>query len=576
MADYAVTVVDGRVVVQPFGSGLLSPLVAAAESARDDAEAAQAAAEAAADEVQAASAAVAIAASAVYRSNLFDPTAATDGFIVNQATGADQASAGFYLSDFIPVTPGEDYTLTLGVTIAYYETADVADFVSGETGGAFPYTAAMTVTVPADCYFMRVCGRTATNAVTAYMVNPGPDLSDHYIAFGEVIDGDKIKPGTVLDSALAISPRQWLTNPHYLKNMRRAIFARVMGDSGQIKINAYGDSYSDGVSYWVLPVLDALASYTGGRYANTGLGYGGAGWIGFAYSATTGSFKGNVLSFRYSVARTGTWTDSYSGQIYSPDTGAATTTTAGDEYTVVSVSGSNPVCTGVKLVYAGATGAIRYRWNAGSWIDVTLSASAGQHILDLTSVPATATWTLEIEHVSGTFTPCGLLPISAANGVILNKLASSGCPIRDLALADDTAMEASIAMFDPDLVTLGTPINDRIATRTVAQFKADCLTHIQRVRSAAPAADILLFCPAEIIGTFTAPTRMQDYADVMRELAHEQRCAFIDFQMLFGEAYADYANGSDFPALDAPGIHPANPFGTRLFADAFMRALTVS
>ncbi len=561
MADVSLTVQDNRVVVQPFGSDLLTPLVAAAEAAQAAAEAAQAAAEDAAT-------------AGVYRRNLFDKDAATDGFIVNTATGAPQASAGFYISDFIPVTAGEDYTLSIGVTVGFYD--DEQTFLESDNGGAFPYTAPFTTTAPTGAEFMRVCGRTAAVAVANYMVNPGTSLADPYVAYDQVLDGAAIMPATVPESAFAISPRQWLTNPHYLKNIRRAIWSRVMGDSGQIKICTYGDSYSDGVSYWTLGVIDALAAYTGGRYGNTGLGYAGAGWIGFAYSSTTSAFKGNVVTSRYSVARTGTWTDSYSGNIYSPDTGAATTTSAGAKYTVTSISSGSPVCTSVKLVYAGATGAIRYRWNAGSWIDQTLTSTTGRQVLSLSSVPATAAWTLEIEHVSGTAILCGVLPEGTTSGVILNKVASSGCPIQDLAAADDTAMEANIAMFDPDLVTLGTPINDRIASRTTAQFKADCLTHIQRVRSAAPGSDILLFCPAEIIGSYSAPNRMQDYADVMRELAHEQRCAFIDFQMLFGEAYADYADGSGFPALDSAGIHPSIGFGSRLFQDAFFRALTSS
>lgn len=570
MADYAVSVVDGQVVVQPFGSSLITPLVAAAEAARDDAETAQTAAEAAQAAAEAAVADVSeleaqrvLDAAAIVRRNLFDVTASTDGFTVNTSTGLPQASTGYTISDFMPVVPGGTYTCTQAVGVAWYNASQT--FISGVNAG---FTANYVATAPAGAYFMRVSGQNAVAPSAGYQVTPGSTLSPVYVAFNQVVDGGKIMPTTVDGAAMKLNPNSWFMFPHNLRATRRALRARMAGDSLQIPVCTYGDSYSDGVSYWAVDTFGAMQTFNGGM-GGTAPGFGGLGWCGFGLF---GSIKGNLQSWLVTVARSGSgWTDQFGTQAYSPDTCSATSSTAGDKYTVTSIS-SNPVLSGFKF-YSTGTGVARYRWNAGSWTTLNLTAGSGQQIDNLTGYPGTATWTFEIEVVSGTCVFCGCWPISAANGVIWHKVAASGRKIQDLAAADNTAMIASITAFAPTLVTIGTPINDRLGTRTPAQYVADLTTHITRVRTAAPAADILLFVPAEINGTYAPGNRMSDFADAVRQLAYDQRCAFIDFQPLFGLAYANYSSASTFPVMGSDGIHPSLNFGRRLMADAFIRAI---
>ncbi|MFN4092346.1 MAG: SGNH/GDSL hydrolase family protein [Brevundimonas sp.] len=506
--------------------------------------------------------------------NLFDKDAAAAGFLVNSTTGQLQASAGWTASDFIPVTPGESYTLSRGNYLAFFSAGRA---ILGT--GSNPNANAYTVTAPAGAAFLRCSIQPGQIPVDFFQVEKGASATA-YEAFNYSLTPSLVSGQRMNRVATpAGNPRLWMRGAQHLRNTRRTLRARQMGLACQFVWAGFGDSYTDGVSYWSQPVtIDELPRWTAGRHGSTGVGYGGPGWIGFG--ASINGVKGYVAPYLYGASRSGTWTDQFATQIHSPDTCSATSSTAGDKYTVTSVSGANPVCTTAKLAYVAGSGGVRYRWNAGAWTSLDLSTGTGLAFASLTGVPATAAWTLEIEVETGSCVLCGLLPASDASGLVFHKVAATGSRIADLAAANATSMALALTTLNPDLVTLGTPINDRgsgyVASRTPAQFKADVLTHVQRVRAAAPRADILLFCPAEIVGSFATP--MSAYADVMDELSIEQGVAFMDWQPVFGAAPADYNFASAISLLGTDGVHLniADPhrWGARIATDLFMRALT--
>ncbi|NBB51567.1 hypothetical protein GVN24_25100 [Rhizobium sp. CRIBSB] len=502
--------------------------------------------------------------------NLFDKEAVTSGFLINNTTGQLQANAGYAASDFIPVIAGESYTLTRGNYIAFY-TAGRTILTAGSNPNVAPYT----IAAPAGAAFMRCSLLLTAVSADLFQVELGTSATSfepfNYALYPSLLTPQRIERATTPAGNL----RLWLRGAQNLRNTRRVLRARLAGVAFQFVWNGYGDSYTDGVSYWAEPMaIQELPNWNGGKVGHTGIGYGGPGWVGFGQGLS--SPKGYVAAYLYSCTRTGTWTDQFGTQTHSPDICSATSSTAADKYTVTAVSGGNPACNSAKLAYVAGSGVVRYRWNAGSWTTLDMTSGSGLAFATLSGLPGTATWTLEIEVVSGSCVLCGVLLGSAANGLVFNKLAATGRKIADLAAANATSMALALTTTNPDLVTIGTPINDRTGSRTPAQFKADLLTHIQRVRLSAPKADILLFCPAEIVGTFGTP--MSAYAAVMDELCVEQGVAFMDWQPVWGPTVADYNNASALSLLGSDGVHPniADParWGTRICTDLFMRALT--
>lgn len=85
--------------------------------------------------------------------NLFNKLTATDGYIVNNSNGNLQASANYAASDFIPVTPGQQYTRNFSSYMAWYN--ENKTYVSG-VGTESNVNTTTTLTAPANAYFMRV------------------------------------------------------------------------------------------------------------------------------------------------------------------------------------------------------------------------------------------------------------------------------------------------------------------------------------------------------------------------------------------------------------------------------------
>lgn len=87
--------------------------------------------------------------------NLFNKETATDGFIVNNSNGNLQASTNYVASDFIPVSPNQQYTRNFSSFLAWYNESKV--YVSGIASESNVNTTT-TITAPATAYYMRVTG----------------------------------------------------------------------------------------------------------------------------------------------------------------------------------------------------------------------------------------------------------------------------------------------------------------------------------------------------------------------------------------------------------------------------------
>ncbi|MGR3824294.1 MAG: SGNH/GDSL hydrolase family protein, partial [Salipiger marinus] len=112
------------------------------------------------------------------------------------------------------------------------------------------------------------------------------------------------------------------------------------------------------------------------------------------------------------------------------------------------------------------------------------------------------------------------------------------------------------------LVVMMFGTNDQSSPKTKAQFKADTLAMIDRIRAARPTADILLVAPAENNRTDNA-IAMAEYAEAYYEIARDLRdVAYLDLQPAFGATPQDYAFGSARPLMNLDGIHPNDTTGS--------------
>ncbi len=115
-------------------------------------------------------------------SNLFDPLHQdnVDGAFVLSSTGAINSNTGYALSHFIPVVPGERYTVSHAPSevAAYYNASK--QFISGlhepNAPASAPYDYTLRVPQNAGIQFMRVNIRKSTTPVSGYVVSAGATL----------------------------------------------------------------------------------------------------------------------------------------------------------------------------------------------------------------------------------------------------------------------------------------------------------------------------------------------------------------------------------------------------------------
>ncbi len=361
------------------------------------------------------------------------------------------------------------------------------------------------------------------------------------------------------------SPKKHTWGEWFLRETRMRLRQRALSETAQLTIAMIGDSWTHAATRYSGVVASTL---------KTAFGDAGAGWTGFGwgFGGTSSGWSGGngSASSDMAIALSANWSTHYNSSV-SPDIADIYTATAAAKVTAT-FSGSGNV-SAVNLFYiAGGSGNIRYRWNAGAWTALDISAGAGLLTAALASVPA-GTWTLEIENVSGTTTICGLDVQKTADGVRVHKLGGTGSASSSWTAVNAAYWQAGLTALAPNLVTILLGTNDQGASMTAATYRTNLQTMITRIRAALPVADIALIMPCEnqrVANTYA----MSVYAKEAYELAAINNCAWLDLQYVFGETASQYAYGSARPWFASDLIHPDPTTGGRVITDAVYRLLT--
>jgi len=351
----------------------------------------------------------------------------------------------------------------------------------------------------------------------------------------------------------------------FLRETRMRLRKRALAETAQLTIAMIGDSWTHAATRYSGAVASTL---------KTAFGDAGAGWTGFGWGfggASNGWSGGNgSASSDMAIALSANWSTHYNSSV-SPDIADIYTSTAAAKITAT-FSGSGNISAVYLYYIAGGSGIVRYRWNAGAWTTLDISAGSGLLTSSLASVP-TGTWTLEIENVSGTTTICGLDVQKTADGVRVHKLGGTGSASSSWTAVNAAYWQAGLTALAPNLVTILLGTNDQGVSMTAATYRTNIQTMITRIRAALPVADIALIMPCEnqrVANTYA----MSVYAKEAYELAAINNCAWLDLQYVFGDTAAQYAYGSARPWFAADLIHPDPTTGGRVITDAVYRLLT--
>lgn len=344
----------------------------------------------------------------------------------------------------------------------------------------------------------------------------------------------------------------------FLREIRRRLYEIAVGDTTQCVVACVGDSWTHGAFRYTLPLRQRLKAVFGDA---------GAGWSGFGQYDGGLYLNGAVDTSELAAVFSSGWagTSLYNASA-SPDLGAIETSTPGSTVTLYLLSGS---ATTVVLHFARQSGGgtVRYRFGSGSWTSIDTTGT-GYATASLSGVPA-GTWTLTLDCVSGPLQLYGVDVQKIGAGVRIHKLGGTGSTAAQWVAVNAASWQAGLTALGPHLVTVLLGTNDQ-ATYTEDAFRANLETLIGRIRSAVPAADVLLVAPAE--NGLGRSTPMSDYARAMRRLASEFSAGFLDLQHSFGLVPADYAHGSARPLFHTDLAHP-NDLGGRAITAAIYRLI---
>lgn len=180
----------------------------------------------------------------VYRTNLFDLAAITDDFVISHTTGELVSNASYYTSDFMPVVAGEDYILSSTFRTVWFDEDQV--LISGDA----TVEDDRVVTAPVGAAFLRISNQ-SNKPAAAVMIVHGDTLPSTYIAFGKVLDGASILPGTIgtesiADGTITFDKVDFLAKTKNLFNNANVVSGFIGADGGVVEPSAdyvYGSDY---------------------------------------------------------------------------------------------------------------------------------------------------------------------------------------------------------------------------------------------------------------------------------------------------------------------------------------------
>lgn len=350
-------------------------------------------------------------------------------------------------------------------------------------------------------------------------------------------------------------PKRHVWGEWYLRETRQRLRKRALAESTQLTIAIIGDSWT----HYAERYTKALAATLKASYGSAG-----DGWVGFG-RANANLPNGNV-NWSGAVTYTGSWDGNYAVS-YSPDICEIFSSEPGAslKYTISTSTSA------VNLFAKGGGGVVRYRWGSGAWTTIDLSILANSlQIIALADVPATSS-AIEIAVVSGTPVLFGLDVKSVADGVRCHKLGATGSRSQQWATVDQVQWVAGITSLAPNLFIIMHGTNDQAAYTPMA-YQDYMRTLIARCRLANPLADVLLIIPCENGRNNLRP--MSGFAEMLYELAVEQKCSFIDLQYVFGDDFSEYSSVSPRNWFNADLIHPEPSTGGRAIVDAVLRLIT--
>ena len=342
----------------------------------------------------------------------------------------------------------------------------------------------------------------------------------------------------------------------YLRETPMRIMKRKLAESVQLVIACIGDSWTHGRTRWVEPMT---------QYLQTAYGNSGVGWVGFGNNG--GSLPNDAALSSVTVGRTGTWDYSVYYTAQSADLGSAQSSTVGSRITIAVPAMAGATGT---LHYIGSAGSVRYSTDGGTTWVATIALTGSGPLTSALTLPATA-HSLVLDVVTGPVQLCGVDLRSAADGVRVHKLGSTGSTAQQWSATNNSAALTSLA---PNLVIVMLATNDQGGSRTASQFKADLVAITARIKTALPRADILFICPCEnnrVANTFP----MTIYAAEMEKVALLNMAAYINLQYSFGTTPAEYAFGSARPWMAADLIHPDPTSGGRAILADVVRIIEV-
>ena len=330
---------------------------------------------------------------------------------------------------------------------------------------------------------------------------------------------------------------------------------RAVGN-GRLHIGLIGDSYTHNRARYSKPLKQMLTS----QFGNLGAGY-----CSFSFSLSSGrngSVDNQELDCTLDYSQ---WTRQYIDG-YGPDAGHIVSAV---DCAVVDVQVKKSIDS-LRLMYVKSpgTGGFRYKVAGGNWTDVASDASLENAEKNISLHGYTAPYTVQIETpVSGAIL-LGCEAIITGDGVVVHKLAASGARAEDF-VNNEVARDAIESLnLDMGVIMFGT--NEQLASRSLESYRLGLKNIADTLREGNATIDLVFILPCYTKYEIESPRKykLQEYGQVMSEVAQEYNASFLDLTEVFGPAH-ELQNLIDAGLMSSDRVHPATgpESGGELIAD---------